>query len=546
MKNNYVLYIVLVFFLLLSWNAEAKKANIIDSQQGSISSALPIYAADTSDNPSIASRLMKLEFRVDSDMKLLEWRIDSIITAITFISTILGIILTLLAIYGVIRDRKLHKEYQSERAFYESRINKIDNRQEQGFDQQLAIGQSVLSRSSDIISEQIRNITNLGNIIDVVHRTHALQLQREEAQSDLQKKLDETSQIVNSIQADFTQKFVETKNLIFQLKDVKAMEWPKLPEELKNIAIRARSKFEDIPSHILHSAENKDAYDYAHMLLLLGTSAYYDNDIAFAIEHIKKADDIYKNQTSRPEDDKLRAYTKHFLAIIEKNWQLVGSAVGSNLDSAAQLLTEAYGIVKNEKSQFLIPVTLAEVYSYQYLHNKETQENASEFIEMLLDRFKNAGNIENMNENQRILYARTYLLNANIDFIKGNFINSKNSCEKACDLNPSNPYAHLSLAHALFSAKEEHIDCWTIGLNLLEQSGAVLKRELSTRVVAFAWGFVASHYAGNQESEWRYRKSIETVKDAVRQINYRRPLFFSPLSRSMVDFLELETALFQL
>jgi tetratricopeptide (TPR) repeat protein len=218
----------------------------------------------------------------------------------------------------------------------------------------------------------------------------------------------------------------------------------------------------------------------------------------------------------------------------------VSGVTGSNIEEAYGHLSEAFEVVKEEKRQFLIPVTLAEVLCYR--HGR--QQEADDLIDTLLKRFDELSSAESLDANQRALLVRTYLLKGNLAFTANRISDACLFYKKAFCEDQNSAFAHLSFAHAVppgeLDVAKEH---WQKGLMLIEGSGAARKREITTRVTALVWGTIAAHKCDQAVSKERYTRELESISQSVRNITYRVPLFFSPLSKQLEELEELKSEL---
>ncbi len=558
MKKSFIgMLIIVAFIKLTSFQAFVADTFSQPQTQSTQNNALIHNASLQVDGNSSVTQKVD---RLDTEIKSLEKRFEDFFKYVTYFGALLGVFVAFLTIYSVFRTWQQHKDYLSERRFYEERAINLEDRQKLSFEhaiqmsnktsehnekssnQQFQLGENILSRSSEILTQQIQNIEKLGAVIDLVRNTFDLQLKREESQSELLNKLTETNEIVDQFKKEFQKKYADATKLILSFENVKAMEWPYLPDEAQNIVTRARSKFEDVPSFVLQEEEKKSPYVFAKVQQLIGISAYYSQDIAYAFDRLLEANRIYQSNPPRPEDTLSRAYTKHFLGIAEKNWQLETSVTGSNLKEAQSYLSEAYKMVEKEKKQFLIPVTLAEVLSYQL----EQQETASELIKKILGRFTKLRNSENLDANQRSLLVRSYLLKGNLEIKTGQKQEACESFKQAFSEDPNSPFAYLSLALAQPPEEEVTVeDYWKTGLQLLERTGSVTKREITTRVTAIVWAIIAAHNCGDAAVKKGYLKSLNLTGKNIRSIAHRVPIFFSPLSKEPLKFTELKKELTQ-
>jgi hypothetical protein len=534
----------------------------------------PVAAhSDTSISP-IVQRIENLEYRMNLESLNSENRYKDFRDMISLFSIIFGILIAIITLgnffSNLFREQQQRKDYLAERKFYEDRVLNIEDRDKQSAQQQrkdysaerkfyedrvlnredrdmqsaqqqLSLGSTVLTHSSEILSQQIENINKLGGVINLVRGAFDLQLKREKEQSKLAKKFDETNKVVDQFIKDFQTKFDEAAGLIIQnFENYKAMDWPAITDEALNLSAKGRNKFEEIPSFILDEERKKRPHYLAWVFQLMGTSAFYANDIASAFLLLKKADDIFNSSLSREEDGMKRAYTKFFLGIAEKNWQQETGVVRSNLNAALNYLELANELVKEEKKQFLIPITLAEVKSYL----TEKRSEAATLIGNILNRFE-AMDAQSLDPNQRALLMRTYLLKGNIEF-KSDPAKARDSYEKAFSLNEKNPYAHLSYAHTFQSeATEDRDRHWTIGMECLIRSGALHKKEITTKVMALVWATVAAKKCSDITMSQRYQSEFEAVANNLHSVAQRIPLFFSPFSKDILAISELRRELNQ-
>jgi tetratricopeptide (TPR) repeat protein len=484
----------------LKTNQEANPALITTSQPDKIS--------------SIIQKIEKLEYETKSAEK----RFDDFSKIFTYLGAFITIFVLILTIFSIYQGLQHHKDYLRERAFYEQHQ------------------QENLKREGNILSEQIDNMHKLGGVIDLVEKSFNLKFSQEQKMEDLYEDLKKNSEILDSIIEDGEKKYAEVARDILSLETVKAMKWPSLPDESLNMAEKAGNKFDSIILPVLQRQEKKEKYEFAKVLQLLGISAFYSNHIDYALVKLGQADSIYKEDT--PDKHKYsRAYTKHFLGVIVKNWRIETSVKGSNIEEARQYLSEAYEIIKRDPDQFLIPVTLAEVLSYL----EERQQEASELIDEIFARFNRIPK-SGMDENQRSLFLRLHLLKGNLALKSGKINEACGLYEQAFNEDQSNAFAHLSFAHAL--SQDEAVKArehWENGLKLL--SMATKKREITTRVTALVWGIVAAHNLGNENNKDDYIKDLKSIEINIHGIGGRLPLFFSPLSKQLLNLSDIKNEL---
>ena len=542
---------MIVFYSLLFQSIAQAQTN----QSSSVSNSTVITTGES----LLQNKLDQLETKTTAEINSLNERLADSHTLFISFGAISGFLLTFLTIWSVIREQRHHKDYREERSFYEERVRRIEdsnredykrerkfyeesataveNRQSTSFKLALESLQATNKRESASASAQLDNVVKLGGVIALVRQTFEMQLKREEAQSSLLTNLKETDDIVTQFKVGFHNQYKEAADHLMELSGIKAMEWTMLSDEEQGLATRSRTKLEGIPAFVLTEERQKDPPAYAKVMQLAGISAFYANDINFAIQRLEESELAAKDD-SRPETSMSRAYTKHFLGLAFKNWCFEGTPISKNIEKSAQYLKDAYEAVKNEKRQFLIPVTYAEILSHQ--HN--TQENAKQLLNEILERFASlhdAGEV--LNTNQKTLLIRAHLLKGNISFRSKQFSDALDQYELAYRINTRSPFSLLSV----LQCKQElnmpvKLEDWKGALLMLDASGAHTKREIPSRVLALSWGLIASVHAENDERVEKISREFDSIGRNIRSVAHRFPIFFSPISKELLTFADLK------
>src|SRR5207248_5483048 len=121
---------------------------------------------------------------------------------------------------------------------------------------------------------------------------------------------------------------------------------------------------------------------------------------------------------------------------------------------------------------FLTRVTLIEILTY--LDNE--RERAANQANEVLAELEELRRQNNLNANQSSLLVRCYLLRGNTELLDKRIQEAGRFYQKAVDVDPDNHYAILSIAQM---SQDTKTDLWQKGLNSLEASGALKKRETS-------------------------------------------------------------------
>lgn len=450
---------------------------------------------------------------------------------------------------GKIEDQR-RKDYEKERQFYEERavafatlqeratnhaINmsiNADERQAEFATQQKEIGNKVSLHTDKMLDEQLANVSKLGEVINLVKNVFTFQLDKETKQQELLKNLDSLQRTVAELTKGFERQYEEACESILKLEKVKAMNWSGLSPEDLSTAARARNIYDALLEVIKKSQEQKNPYRHARMLQLMGITAYYANDIESAFRFLTESDETYKRNPGSSEHAIPRAYTKHFLGVAAKSWHHTEAAF---LGEALKYLIDAYETFKADEGQFLTPVTLAEVYSYL----DTEQSKASEMLINLQQRLEAKPKLD---PNQNALLVRCYLLLGNIAIRAGRLEDARRFYGQAKSKDPQNPFAELSLLHSSEKSSRSP-ENWKHGLELLERSQALAKRETTTRMTVLVWACVSAYKAGEHLRQQEYQKDFDNMSKGVRDDSDRKPFSFSPLSKKLVKFKELQAEL---
>ncbi len=429
-----------------------------------------------------------------------------------------------------------HKRYERERNFFEKLQNESHERGAKFAEQQLSLGNNFLSRSDAMLSGQIESITKLGDVIDLVRKTYETQLKREEKQSEDHERLEKMNEIVSGFTEHYQSQYNHSRDLILTFKDHSRMAWTHLSPQEESLTTRARMYFETIPEFVLSQQRTKDPYEFAQVYQLMGVSAFYANDIDAAAKYLETARTIYATVGTRPEDQYPQAFCNHFLGLVEKNWRHVDRPHEANLAEAKHHLEDANRQLSAKSGEFLTPLTLAEVLSYSERDRDSARKLLDEKIDLLVTQ---KSSVVGLDDNQHTLLGRAYILRGNLDFLDGQIDQALIWYKRSNDHDKQNPYALLSIAHAMLKNTSEKAGFYRHGLETLEASGATAKKENAVRVTALAWAVIASHEIGDQQRKDKALKELDMIGSNIRLVANREPLFFCPTEKTLVTFKRL-------
>lgn len=418
----------------------------------------------------------------------------------------------------------------------------------------------------------VSTLENFSGLIQFVHDAFDLQNKQKEALDKLRdqqesdfntavKKLrDEFVPLHEAVKAasqreenrkqEATAKYAHVVGLMTTFEGTQALEWPTQQSFVFKMADTARIEMAAIPPDLLKELIASRPNEHAAMLQRMGVAAYYDEyQIDTAMTFLGDAERLFEVSHDDGKFNKVRAYTQHFLALIEKNWCLEGNGVGPNLADAANRLRKAVEILGSDPDHFLTPVTLAEVLSY--CDGEHAWKEACSHLDAIIAKHNQA--TAPLNKNQIALYTRALLLRGNIELrraiAKGTFKSNpvaRKWYKRAADTTARNPYALLSLARSLepfpLPNASSNKDDWQEGLDALIKSDALVKPEMTQRVTAIVWAIIAASRINDDGKVTQFRG--ELIKcGANRTFAGRIPLFFSPFNMTVMSFDDLSKSL---
>jgi hypothetical protein len=506
---------------------------------------IPAYPSDysqrASDISSLREKVDQLAMQVEYEQKVSAVRNETILkmtdrslSILAGFGAIAGLLGAISIVLGWYRDKQQHADYESERKFYEERVKASDAREARLMGQQLEMGDNAVARSAEMLTKQIDGITKIGGVIGLIEQTYQHQQKIEEDRNKDAQNMQNYRKMIEHYLASDRRKYEHAAASILSFKDYKAMQWTRLTDQERKLAERARNLFENIPDFIIQeqlTAETTKSR-LARISQLFGVSAFYAKDVESAIEHLEKAKSIYSEMTFQPEDVYSRAYTNFFIGLIEKNWRSEDRAPVANLQEAKRHLGMAWDLVKIEKGQFLIPITLAEIESYIDSERDAAGKLLDDDIIPRLEGLRDSKS--GLDENQSSLLLRSYLIRGNIAFKANKQSEALVWYEKgtAYDENKTSAYPMLSAA----LASNSDISVWRNCLEVLEKSGALMKFEETVRVTALAWAAIAAHYSADKVKKDYYLKELNGIGLEIRPLGKRVPLFFCPIQKIMVEF----------
>lgn len=438
------------------------------------------------------------------------------------------------------------KDVQAERTFFFERIlereklaKEAAERESKLGGQQISLGENLLKRSEGMLSQQIDNMAKLGNVIDLVKNTFALHLKKEEEEAKLFEKLANATDGLDKYNQFFDDRYEEVQSMIEgSMKDMTAMSWARLSPDEAAVFQTASTQFESIPPFIV---AKKDEVAVAKILSALGTSAFYSNNVAQASKHLERAHKLFSKHADRGE--KLAAaYCNYFLALVEKSWIRTGQPPIGGLQNAVRHLDFSCEAFKQDSRRFLMEVTIAEIMSYIDQELESAAETVSGLLRGLEDH-------NQLNDNQKSIRARAILIQGNIHFRNRSFTSAISVYLRGQGDYPENPYFPFSVGHTqseMGGSTDEITSNLSKGLELLNNSGVLERRELTVRMIGIIWAIYASSYLGQAEKKAQHLLQFEQTLEQLSPVAGREPLFFNPLTKKICTSSEIRAMVTEL
>ncbi len=387
----------------------------------------------------LSLRVTSLSSKLDAELSATKQSFETIreISARnTIIFAILGGIGSFLGAVVVIgaslRQRQEHKDYLSERQYYEDRADQEEKRRAslhdattQLFGHQLEIKEKESSHTEEILKLQEKSIKTINEITSAVASgaqenvknvnemfaaiKEILNFKVQEAH-DVQDRLSEFEEWQNAREAEERSELEDITTSAINLRlsrHVYANPNPDLRAQLNGFA----RDFDRLGKQVVIRLTGTDATSaestkYGEVFLRRGTVAYYDNDIVKAKEVLMTAEKIFSDASESAEGDDAniacpRAFTHFYLALIEKNY--------GNMELAQSHIDRSWDYWgKDRERELLTPATRAEILFY-----KDEIEASRTCIEELLNRMENLSRRKALPPHEQIYVVRSRLLMGN-------------------------------------------------------------------------------------------------------------------------------------
>lgn len=544
-RINYTFWILsFTLILMCPVYSAAQSSGTQSGQQGKVQSTI-------NDPPDLKDRLSTLEQkldilnnRIDSELKASNTRFDGAMRSTErdfYILIAVGALGSLFSggfvILSWARDLK---NYGQERNFQARRVLRVEQQQKAASQRETQLSDKFLARYDAMLSSQLDSIGKIGNVINLVNQVFDVQLKHQTGTVELQKEIDKLKGVLQNLDRHYETQYSAARQLILTFERKTRMDWPRLTKAEQDLAANARIIFNFVPESLIKQKDEETPSDLAQVYQFLGASAFYANDVEAAEKMLQKAYLVYSRLQGKGSTATKAPHAAccYFLALIEKNWLSNGRDIEENLAEAKRYLEEAVDLLNDKFGEFLNPLTLAEVLSYSQANRLSARRILDETLETL-------NGIPKRDPNQESLLQRAYLLRGNLDFLDGLYDPAYKCYEEAYSRNVNNPYALFSMAQikSLKGLRQESHHYYQEGLDKLKQSKALEKQELSGRVLALVWAIIASHELEDRSQEDLYWNEMAIVGESAGEVNKRKPLLFSPATKTIDTFEHLKQTL---
>jgi len=388
-------------------------------------------------------------------------------------------------------------------------------------------------RQQSIDGQQFAAVQNVNSVIEVVQQTLAFRLQQERSVAEA---FQEITRIKNERERIKEQKVTQAHAILEHFKKMSRMQFAALTDEQYKRGTRLKGLVNDLDDLL----EEHDSEDMGDLLYTCGIIGYYDNDVIEAKTYLDRAarcrasdhegelitNDSYRNKF---------AFIHYFRALIHKNW--------GDLSEAQHEIEQSVKLLETQESEFLTPVTKAEILSYivgDEMRCRIELEKLVERINALEASLKNGG--KELNTNQLRLHNRMLVIWGNTYFQGNSFKEALDKYNMAVELN-SNDYYALASAAQCFGALGNNDSAekyYRQSLDAIERSGDFRKkRERITRAVIAVTASNAAKYCGDSKYREQYAQDARELLSGNLTVDGMSPKFFSPATKRLVSATEL-------
>jgi hypothetical protein len=203
----------------------------------------------------VADKVDDLNRRLDSELKASDDRYEALLrtTERDFHAVELVVVLGSLFV-GIVVGWATYREVQQrahERTFYEGQVTKASEREEQTHSYAIRFAEQHVSRSAEILSEQIENMSKLGKVIDMMNKTFEKQLTTMNQVDQLKDEITKLQGMWTNVAGDYEKKYNTVDDIMAPFKDRNRMDVSRLSSEEATEPNRALAVFLELPEWFL-------------------------------------------------------------------------------------------------------------------------------------------------------------------------------------------------------------------------------------------------------------------------------------------------------
>ena len=491
-------------------------------------------AVQPATTPNLEQRLELIEDRLNlalalKDEKIQDTRdrIDNIYKELQWVLAIVGLFLAFFSIRDAIRHSK-----------ESNRQRGIDDIVKTAMTQQVRLGKIQVESAEKQSSQQFEPVQSVSNVIDVVQKTLAFRLDQDKNVADA---FNEIKRIKVERERIRKLKIDAAIGILDHFANVSRMQYTALTDEQHKRGSKLVLLASELVVNELDEFIKERGFELAGRLFYTcGVIAYYDNDIVEARSFLdlaaqcRAADHDAEARTN--EKYRLRfAFIHYYRALIQKNW--------GDLSEASHEIQQSARLLEGRQSEFLTPVTMAEIHSYITGEEHRSRNDLQDLLQRIvqLESGQTAqGRV--LDANQKRLRNRMLVLLGNTHFMLQQYQEALVHYTAAIGHN-ADDYSALASVAQCFQAlgdKAAATDHFGRCSDAIERSGDFRrKRERISRALVAVLAANAAKGCANSSRWYDYAREARDLLGGNLAVDGLSPKFFSPATKRLVSAQDL-------
>ncbi len=189
--------------------------------------------------------------RLDSELKASNDRYDALLQTTERDFHAIELIVVLGSLFvGVVVGWATYLEVQQrnkERKFYEDQVSRAGKREEEAHGYAIRFAEQQVSRSGEVLSGQIDNMSKVGKVIDLMNKTFDKQLTALNQVDQLKAEITKLQGMWTNVAGDYEKKYSAVEDIMAPFKDRNRMDVSRLSKEEAAEPNRALAVFQRMP-----------------------------------------------------------------------------------------------------------------------------------------------------------------------------------------------------------------------------------------------------------------------------------------------------------